>query len=136
MSHELVEAMAGMKEQEALGLAKKMLDDGEDPKQKPKSPEELATLDELFEALTLVQTHKVDPLPVILFGEKYWKGLIDFDFLVKEGTIGEFAGESFWTNSRWFAGSAHVVSISKVPGVPVTSTVRTSEPVASDPGSR
>ena len=47
------------------------------------------TLDELFEALTLVQTQKVDPLPVILFGEKYWKGLIDFDFLVKEGTIDE-----------------------------------------------
>ena len=47
------------------------------------------TLDELFEALTLVQTGKVQPLPIILFGEEYWRRLIDFDFLVKEGTIDE-----------------------------------------------
>jgi uncharacterized protein (TIGR00730 family) len=47
------------------------------------------TLDELFEALTLVQTKKVQSLPIILFGERYWKGLINFDFLVKEGTIDE-----------------------------------------------
>ncbi len=47
------------------------------------------TMDELFEALTLVQTKKVKPLPIILFGEKYWRNLIDFDFLVAEGTIAE-----------------------------------------------
>ncbi|MEW6412385.1 MAG: TIGR00730 family Rossman fold protein [Candidatus Zixiibacteriota bacterium] len=47
------------------------------------------TMDEVFEALTLVQTHKVKPLPIVLFGEKYWKKLIDFDYLVEEGTIGE-----------------------------------------------
>ena len=46
-------------------------------------------MDEVFEALTLVQTHKVKPLPIVLFGEKYWKKLIDFDYLVEEGTIGE-----------------------------------------------
>lgn len=45
------------------------------------------TMDELFEALTLVQTHKVAPLPIVLFGEEYWKGLINFDFLVDQGTI-------------------------------------------------
>jgi uncharacterized protein (TIGR00730 family) len=45
------------------------------------------TLDELFEALTLVQTKKVRPLPIILFGEKYWKRLVDFQLLVDEGTI-------------------------------------------------
>ena len=47
------------------------------------------TLDELFEALTLVQTNKVISLPIILFGEKYWKGLINFDYLVEQGTIDE-----------------------------------------------
>ncbi len=47
------------------------------------------TMDELFEALTLVQTRKVKPLPVILFGEKYWKKLVNFDYLVEEGTIAE-----------------------------------------------
>ena len=47
------------------------------------------TLDELFEALTLIQTKKVDPLPVILFGEKFWKKIVNFKALVDEGTIAE-----------------------------------------------
>jgi uncharacterized protein (TIGR00730 family) len=47
------------------------------------------TLDELFEALTLVQTKKVKPMPIILFGEKYWRGLINFEYLVEQGTIDE-----------------------------------------------
>jgi len=47
------------------------------------------TMDELFEALTLVQTGKTPPIPVILFGEEFWRKLIDFDFLVEQGTIGE-----------------------------------------------
>jgi hypothetical protein len=45
------------------------------------------TLDELFEALTLVQTRKVERLPIVLFGEKYWRNVIDFEYLVQEGTI-------------------------------------------------
>lgn len=45
------------------------------------------TLDELFEALTLVQTRKVDRLPIVLFGETYWRNVINFDYLVQEGTI-------------------------------------------------
>jgi len=45
------------------------------------------TLDELFEALTLVQTKKVKPLPIVLFGENYWRRLINFDYLVQQGTI-------------------------------------------------
>ncbi len=47
------------------------------------------TLDELFEALTLVQTQKTPPLPIVLFGEKYWRKVMNFDKLVKEGTIDE-----------------------------------------------
>ena len=47
------------------------------------------TLDELFEALTLVQTKKIEPLPIILFGEKFWKGAINFDHLIEQGTISE-----------------------------------------------
>ncbi|MFH1686639.1 MAG: TIGR00730 family Rossman fold protein [bacterium] len=45
------------------------------------------TLDELFEALTLIQTRKIRPKPIILFGEKYWRSLIDFETLVDQGTI-------------------------------------------------
>lgn len=36
------------------------------------------TLDEFFEALTLIQTHKIKNFPVVLFGKKYWQGLIDW----------------------------------------------------------
>ena len=50
-------------------------------------PGGFGTLDELFEALTLVQTGKMEPLPIVLFGEKFWKGLIDFDYLIEQGTI-------------------------------------------------
>lgn len=36
------------------------------------------TLDELFEAITLVQTHRVDPFPVILIGKNFWKGAVEW----------------------------------------------------------
>src|SRR6266850_152036 len=46
------------------------------------------TLDELFELLTLVQTGKMrKPLPLVLFGTEYWRQVIDFDALVRHGTI-------------------------------------------------
>ena len=50
-------------------------------------PGGFGTLDELFETLTLIQTHKVTPIPVLLFGQKFWERIINFDALVEEGTI-------------------------------------------------
>ena len=50
-------------------------------------PGGFGTLDELFEVITLVQTGKAKPVPIILFGSDYWKRLIDFDVLVEEGAI-------------------------------------------------
>lgn len=50
-------------------------------------PGGFGTLDELFEILTLVQTRKVQPTPVLLYGSTYWKRLIDFDWMVESGTI-------------------------------------------------
>ena len=48
------------------------------------------TLDELFEILTLMQTGKVRKhLPIVLFGTEYWDEVINFDALVKHGTIDE-----------------------------------------------
>jgi uncharacterized protein (TIGR00730 family) len=45
------------------------------------------TMDELFETLTLIQTKKIKPLPVILFGKEFWNTAVNFDFLVNEGVI-------------------------------------------------
>ncbi len=54
------------------------------------------TFDELFETLTLIQTRKIAPLPVILVGEEYWRRAFDVDFLVAEGTIDAEDRELFW----------------------------------------
>lgn len=50
-------------------------------------PGGFGTMDELFEALTLIQTRKVKPIPVILFGRRFWQKVINFEALVEEGTI-------------------------------------------------
>ncbi|MDB5351685.1 MAG: hypothetical protein JWN86_2932 [Planctomycetota bacterium] len=41
-------------------------------------PGGFGTLDELFEALTLVQTHKIHRFPIVLYGSEYWRGLIEW----------------------------------------------------------
>jgi uncharacterized protein (TIGR00730 family) len=50
-------------------------------------PGGFGTLDELFEVITLVQTRKAQPVPIVLFGTDYWKRLINMDVLVEEGAI-------------------------------------------------
>ncbi len=50
-------------------------------------PGGFGTLDELFETLTLIQTHKVERIPVLLFGQAFWERVINFNALVEEGTI-------------------------------------------------
>ena len=52
-------------------------------------PGGFGTLDELFETLTLIQTRKIKPVPVVLMGRDYWRRLIDFEFLVEQGAIDE-----------------------------------------------
>ena len=51
-------------------------------------PGGFGTLDELFEALTLIQTKKIERFPVVLYGSEYWRGLIDW---VRATMVGEGA---------------------------------------------
>lgn len=50
-------------------------------------PGGFGTLDELFEVLTLVQTGKAKPVPIVLFGTEFWKSVVNFEALVEQGTI-------------------------------------------------
>jgi hypothetical protein len=67
-------------------------------------PGGFGTMDELFEVLTLVQTRKIKPVPVVLVGEEYWRRVVDLDFLADEGVIDDEDRELFW-----FAESAHEI---------------------------
>jgi len=50
-------------------------------------PGGFGTLDELFEVITLVQTRKAQPVPIVLFGSSYWKKLLNLDVMVEDGVI-------------------------------------------------
>ena len=59
-------------------------------------PGGFGTMDELFETLTLAQTRKIAPMPIILVGERYWRRAFDIDFLVSEGVIDPEDRELLW----------------------------------------
>ena len=54
-------------------------------------PGGFGTLDELFEALTLIQTHKIEKFPIIMVGTEFWGGLMDW---VKQTLLGSFGNIS------------------------------------------
>lgn len=59
-------------------------------------PGGFGTFDELFETLTLIQTRKIKPVPVVLVGERFWRKAFDIDFMVEEGVIDAEDRELFW----------------------------------------
>lgn len=52
-------------------------------------PGGFGTLDELFEVLTLRQTEKAPKIPIVLFDEAYWRGVVNFDAMIKAGMIAD-----------------------------------------------
>ena len=52
-------------------------------------PGGFGTFDELFELLTLIQTGKIAPIPVLLFGRAFWERVVNFEALVEEGVVSE-----------------------------------------------
>jgi len=52
-------------------------------------PGGFGTLDELFDALTLRQTGRMQEIPIVMYGREYWEQVIDFQFLADEGVIAD-----------------------------------------------
>jgi hypothetical protein len=50
-------------------------------------PGGFGTLDEFLELLTLIQTGKMKPIPILLFGKEFWTKVVNFEALADEGTI-------------------------------------------------
>jgi uncharacterized protein (TIGR00730 family) len=70
-------------------------------------PGGFGTLDELFESLTLIQTRRMKRVPVLLFGEEFWRRVVDWDALVEAGTIGPDDLRLF----RFVASAAEAVAV-------------------------
>ncbi len=80
-------------------------------------PGGLGTFDELFETLTLIQTRKIEPIPVVLVGRDYWRRAFDIEFLRDEGVIDPEDAELFWFAEEapeiwegilaWYASNGH-----------------------------
>ncbi|HEY0445630.1 MAG TPA: LOG family protein [Allosphingosinicella sp.] len=80
-------------------------------------PGGFGTFDECFELLTLIQTGKIKPMPILLYGRDYWNRVINFEALVDEGVISpqdlelfhfaETAEEGWDYLCRYYAGSEH-----------------------------
>jgi uncharacterized protein (TIGR00730 family) len=74
-------------------------------------PGGFGTLDEFFEILTLIQTGKIKKdLPIVLFGEDYWKGLINFETLVDYGVIDKKDLDLFYITSSVDDAYEHITS--------------------------
>ncbi len=59
-------------------------------------PGGFGTLDELFGALTLIQTRKVSPMPVVLVGEAYWRRVFDAEYMLEQGHIDAEDMDLYW----------------------------------------
>jgi uncharacterized protein (TIGR00730 family) len=72
-------------------------------------PGGFGTLDEFFEILTLVQTRKAPVIPIVLFGEKYWRRIVDFDALAEEDMV-DAGNLSLFTFADTAEGAWHAIT--------------------------
>ena len=80
-------------------------------------PGGFGTFDEMFELLTLIQTGKIKPIPIVLFGKTFWNHVVNFDALVEEGVVSardldlfqfvETAEEAWAIIQAFYANSEH-----------------------------
>ena len=77
------------------------------------------TMDELFEVLCLVQTKRIEPVPIVLVGKEFWKRAFDVQFLVDEGVIDELDASLFATFDTAEEVWAHIVDWWQRKGVSV-----------------
>ena len=82
-------------------------------------PGGFGTFDELFETLTLIQTHKTQSIPVVLVGKGYWEKAIDFEFLKEEGVIAPQDLEIFRFADNADEAWEHILSWHKEQGNPL-----------------
>ncbi len=85
-------------------------------------PGGFGTLDEMFDALTLRQTRRMQDIPIILFGRAYWQRVIDFQFLADEGVLTDAnlklfcyadTPEEAWNQIRSFHAAAPDMGVAK-----------------------
>ena len=73
-------------------------------------PGGFGTMDEMFEALTLIQTQKsTKDLPIVLFGKEFWNSVLNLDVLVKYGTISQKDLKLFYTTDSVDDAFDHIV---------------------------
>jgi hypothetical protein len=81
-------------------------------------PGGFGTLDEMFDALTLRQTRRMQDIPIILFGRAYWERVIDFQFLADEGTISDAHLQLFCYADTPLEAWSQILSFHAKPPVP------------------
>ena len=97
-------------------------------------PGGFGTFDELFEILTLVQTRKANPVPIVLFGTAFWREVVNFQALVDHGMIAARDLELFDTVDEPEEGWASLVRRGlKAHTPPDQAPVHATEPVVAEP---